>query len=391
MSQKTKFWAICIVGLVAIISAGIVWRHGGELANFRGPAVRSQAINTAAAPAEKSAAVSASGPVVVEAVRVTKTSLVDDLNAVGAVRSNESVVLRPEISGRIAALGFREGQRVKRGDVLVQLDDSIARAELQQAQAQLALAKSNYERTADLARQNFVSESAKDQAASTLKIQESAVLLAQTRLAKSAIRAPFDGTVGVRQIAVGDYVKEGQDMVAIEDTATVKIDFRIPERYLGQVRVGQRFIVETDALPGRQFDLTVGLIDPQVDANGRSVLVRGRINNADAALRPGMFARVRLVFDERANALTIPEEALVPAGSTNFVYRVSDVSGTLVAQRLQVQTGLRRDGRVEIREGLQANDLVVVAGQIKLRGDATPVRLAEPNAPAATTTKGEKS
>lgn len=374
MNKQWLFRAAVAAGLVALAGGAYLWQH-------RPAAVVAPADNGGAGKGGQ-AAKGVGGPVVVEAAAVTIAALADDLQAVGSVRANEDVVLRPEISGRIAHIQFREGQRVRQDEVLIALDDSVPRAELAQAEAQFALARANFERTRDLARQSFVSESALDTAASALKVQEAARGLAQTRLAKSTIRAPFAGVVGVRQVAVGDYVKEGQDMVALQDTATVKVEFRIPERYLAQVRPGQKLGVETDALPRRQFAAKVEFIDPKVDAAARSVLVRGRVPNPDGALRPGMFARVRLVFEEKPRALVVPEEAVVPAAagevSANVVYRLVGVGTRLRALRTPVETGLRRDAKVEILSGLAAGDRVVTAGQIKLRGDEAAVQVRAP-------------
>jgi len=185
--------------------------------------------------------------------------------------------------------------------------------------------------------------------------------------------------VGVRLVAIGDYVKEGQDLVPIQDTATVKAEFRVPERYLAQLKAGQRVDVDSDALAQRRFSARVDFIDPRIDANARSVLVRARVANVDGALRPGMFVRARLIFDQRSKALTVPEEAIVPApaagGSRNFVYRVVEAGGQTRAMRTEVELGLRRDAVVEIKRGLSAGDRVVTAGQIKLREDGMTVQV----------------
>ncbi len=391
MKNKITVWAVVIAGLAALAVFAYWTQHRSTAPVAAGDVPKAAAAEAAKAPTRTDAAGGAAsgGPIVVEAVKVGAAELTDDVQAVGSILANEAVVLRPEISGRIAQIRFREGQHVRRGDVLFELDDSVPRAELAQAEAQLALARSNYERTRDLAQQRFVSESAEDQAASALKVQDSARALAQTKLSKSTIRAPFDGALGVRAVAVGDYVKEGQDLVAIQDTATVKVEFRVPERYLGSVRAGQRVDIETDAIAQRKFAARVEFIDPKIDSNARSVMVRGRVANADGALRPGMFARVRLVFEQRARALTVPEEAIVlaaagPGGSRNFVYRVVGEGDAARAVRTEVETGLRRDALVEIRKGLSAADRVVTAGQIKLRGDSVAVRVrAAPGAGAA--------
>ena len=312
-------------------------------------------------------------PVSVEAVRLVATTLVDDVGAVGTVRSNESVVLRPEVAGRIATINFREGQIVRKGQVLVSLDASVNRAEADQMRAQLDLAKANLDRTEELARRNFVSASARDEAASKSRVAEAGLALADAKLSKMTLVAPFEGVVGIRNVSVGDYVKDGADLINIEDIRSVKIDFRLPERFAPQLRAGQRLDVTVDALSGRHFTATVDAIDPLLDANGRSVSIRARAPNADGALRPGMFARVRLVFAENVGAVVVPEEAIVPSGGEFYVYRVVD--GT--ARRSKVKIGARRDAKVEIVEGANVGDIVVVAGQLKLARDAMPVRVVE--------------
>ncbi len=319
----------------------------------------------------------ARGPVGVEAARAEQVSLSETVSTVGTLRANESVVVKPEIAGRIDRIGFDGGSLVRKGTLLVVLDAAVAAAEVEQIRAELALARSNYQRTADLAGQKFVSESARDQAASNLKVVEARLKLAEAKLAKTEIRAPFSGRLGLRNFSVGDFIREGAELVALEDVSQMKVDLRLPERYLGQLRQGQALELEFDAYPGRRFGAVLEAIDVQVDANGRSVVARGRMPNPDGLLRTGMFAKVSLTLSQRANAVMVPEEALVPAGEQQFVYRIDDGK----AVRVRVRTGLRRDGKVEIVEGLRGGDQVVTAGQLKLTRDATEVRVVEPVRP----------
>lgn len=313
----------------------------------------------------------AQGPAEVETVTVLAEAMADDVTAVGTLRSNESVVLRPEVAGRIAEIRFSEGGPVRRGDVLVDFDAAVQRAEVQQAKANLALAQANFGRTEDLFNRKFLSQSARDEAASRLEVARANMALAEARLDKMRIRAPFAGIVGIRNVSVGDYVKEGEDLVNLEDIATLKVDFRLPETYLAQIRPGQKLELASDAVEGRLFAAVVSAIDPLVDEQGRAVVMRATLQNEGLRLRPGMFARVRLILEERANVAVVPEEALVPApGDVQFVYRVVDGK----AQRVEVKTGARRGARVEIVKGVQAGDVVVTAGQLKLR-DGAAVRI----------------
>ena len=315
----------------------------------------------------------ASSPVSVDATQVAVMRLVDDINAVGTIRSNESVVIRPEVSGRIVKLNFNDGQQVKKGQLLIAFDSTVNQAEVQQAKAELGIARANFERTADLARQKFISERARDESQANVQVLEAKLALAEARLSKLEIRAPFSGIVGIRNVSVGDYVKDGTDLVNLEDISSVKVDFRVPERYLDLVQRGQGIEVVVDALPGKPFRARVDAIDPQVDSSGRSALLRGRIDNFESRLKPGMFARVKLILAERENAMVVPEESIVPQGNKVTVWKVVDGK----AQRTEVKTGLRRAAKVEIVQGLQPGEVIVTAGQIRLSKDGTPVRIAQ--------------
>jgi membrane fusion protein (multidrug efflux system) len=280
--------------------------------------------------------------------------------------------MRPEVAGRIAAIGFRDGQPVKRGQVLVQLDAALNEAEVAQARAELDLAKSTLKRTEDLASKNFVSGSAQETAASNVEVLAARLKLAEARLAKMRILAPFDGVVGIRTVSIGDYVKDGADLVNIEDIGVLKVDFRVPERYLPHMRAGQAVEVVADALPADRYRGAIEAINPRVDANGRSLEVRARLSNSDGRLRPGMFARVRIIIGERTNALLVPEEAIVPLGDDFFVYTVVDGK----ANRIRVKLGVRRNSQVEVLEGVKAGDKVITAG-MRVQRDGQPVRIVE--------------
>ncbi|MFZ5512756.1 MAG: efflux RND transporter periplasmic adaptor subunit [Pseudomonadota bacterium] len=377
MPTKKQYWILipAFAGLVAL----------GAYAYF---AHRTAAPAPAAGGGAAPAAPGAPGgfPVGVETVKALPAAFSDEVSAVGTLKSNESVVLRPEIAGRIAAIHFRDGTTVSKGAVLVALDASTQQAELQQAQANLALARANFQRTEELFEKRFVSARARDEAAANLKVLEAAVALAQAKYQKTQIRAPFAGIVGIRNVAVGDYVKEGQDLVNLEDIATLKVDFRLPETLLTRLHKGQAVEVTSDALKGAVFKGTVDAIDPMLDTSGRAVLLRARLANPDLKLRPGMFVRVQLAFGAERQALAVPEQALVPAGNDNFVFRV--VEGK--AQRVKVRIGQRRGTAVEIVEGLQPGDEVVTAGQLKLR-EGVAVRTMGPGGTAPAAQAGQAS
>ena len=340
----------------------------------------SDASKNAVAAAAPAASTPDSGPAVsVEAIKVARLALPQGITAVGSLRSDESITLRPEVAGRISAIQFREGERVAKGAPLVKLDPSVTQAELQQAQANMVLAKAKYDRAVDLQGKGFISGQARDEAENNLKVGEAALALARAKLAKLSIEAPFSGIIGLRSVSVGDYVKEGADMVNLEAIDPLKVDFRVPEIYLSQIRVGQSLQMTLDAVPGKTYEGKVFAINPLVDTAGRAVVIRAQVRNQDTTLRPGMFARVRLLTHETQEALVVPEQAIVPQGDEWFVFRVVDGK----AQRAKVEIGQRRDGKAEVMKGLRDGDVVVTAGQLKIR-DGVPVQVAAvQSAPAA--------
>lgn len=319
------------------------------------------------------------GPAAVEVARVSLLTLSDDVQAVGSLQSVQGVMVRPESSGRIAKLGFVEGGRVQRGQLLVQLDDTLQQAQLKQAEAQASIARTNLQRSRELLAQNFVSASTVDQNAAALQVAEAQVALAQAQVQRMRVLAPFDGTVGLKAVDVGDYVKDGADIVNLEDLSSLTVQFALPERYADRVKPGQPVELSVDAFPGRSFKGRVQALDSQVDANGRALRVMAQLANPGAVLRPGMFARPRVVFAVRESAVVVPEEALVPLGSKQFLFKVVDgPEGKKVSQRLEARIGLRLPGRVEITEGLKPGDTVVTAGHGRLlRADSVPLRVVD--------------
>ncbi len=312
-----------------------------------------------------------------EAARVQVARIADDAQTVGSLRSRRSVMVRPEVSGRVTQLNFRDGDRVKKGQVLVQFDDQLQQAQVQQAQAELSIATANDKRNRELVAQSFISQRSVDESGANLQVAQAKLALQRATAERLKIIAPFDGIAGIRNVNVGDYLKDGTDIVNVEDLDAVYVDFRLPERFQAKVRRGQRALLELDALPGRKFTAVVHAIDPLLDANGRSVAVRGCVDNRQLQLRPGMFARVTSVFGERENARVVPEEALVPQGGRQFVIKLVEgkTADTRSTQRVEVTLGMRRPGTVEIATGLEAGDEIVTAGQQRIQRDGTAVRV----------------
>ena len=237
------------VGIIALTVAGLLGLGYFAYSANRAPAAAPAAPAGASGSKAKGGA-SVGSAVAVEVARIGASDFSDEASAVGTLKSNESVVLRPETPGRIAAINFRDGAIVNRGALLVALDAAVQEAELQQAKANLALAQNNNKRNQELLAQKFVSQRSVDETAANLEVAQAKVALAQATVDRLKVKAPFDGIAGIRQVNTGDYLKDGADIVNIEDIDAVYVDFRLPERFQAKVRKGQRAQVDLDALPG---------------------------------------------------------------------------------------------------------------------------------------------
>lgn len=371
MANKALYVVVAVAGIG--LASGAAW----WLQNRAAPGSSTAADGTAQAPG---GARNGGGTPSVEVAKVHKMSLRDDAQAVGSLRSRQSVTLKPETAGRVARIAFVDGAQVRRGQLLVQLDDTLQRAELSQAQAQLSIARANLKRNQELVAQNFVATRVVEESQANLQVAEAQVALATARMQRMRITAPFNGTVGLRSINLGQYVGDGDDLVNLEDTSLLTVDFRLPERYQSRIAAGQSVQVQLDALPGKTFEAQVLAVDPLLDANGRSISVRAVMpRTAGADLRPGMFARVLIVFSVNDAALVVPEEALVPQGGKQFVFLLDEQgqgdAKKLLSRRVEVEPGVRRGSVVQIVKGVASGDTVVVAGQQRLQRDGTAVRV----------------
>lgn len=378
MASKSVYSIVAVLGIA--VASGAAWWYQNKV-----PAESFAASSTppATATATAAGAVAPAKPPSVESVKVEVMKLTDDTQAVGSLKSRQGVTLRPEVSGRITQLNFKDGERVKKGQLLVQFDDQLQLAQVKQSQAELSIALANHKRNQELVSQNFISKRSLDESAANLDVAQAKLTLSQATASRLKITAPFDGMTGIRTVNVGDYLKDGGDIVNIEDIAAVFVDFRLPERFQTKVKKGQQAQVDMDALPGRKFTAVIQAIDPLLDVNGRSVGVRACIDNRQNQLRPGMFARVNTVFSEREKAIVVPEEAIVPQAGKQFVIKLLDGADkgtdkeTKTTQRVEVKVGIRKPGKVEILEGLVEGDEVVTAGQQRVQKDGTAVKVVE--------------
>lgn len=319
-------------------------------------------------------------PVKVAPVKVTTVNV--EITAVGSLLAEEAVMIRPEIAGRVTAIHFQEGQPVAVGAKLVTLEGSEFQAQLAASNAEVTLNRSRYDRAKDLYEKRFISSQALDDARGNLDKSLAQQREYQVRVAKTEIRAPFAGVAGLRQVSPGAYVSAGQDIARLENIGTIKVDFRVPEIYLGKLKAGQEVSARVDTYADERFAGRIFAIEPVVDEQTRTVLVRARVPNTNGKLRPGMFARIGVPLERRENAMVVPEQAVVPRGKETFVFRVVDGKAALT----KVQIGHRTPGEVEIVQGLKPGETVVTEGQIKLQ-DGLPVAPAgqgpPPAAPAA--------
>ena len=307
------------------------------------------------------------GPVPVEVVTARTDTVERTVVAVGTTLARESVDVVAEVPGRIRSINFEEGQRVEEGDVLFELDRRREEAEVRELQAQVDDARVRYRRSRALFEDNSVSEAQVDEDRAALQTAEARLSAAETRLDERFIRAPFDGVTGLREISTGAYVTAGTPLTTLDDIASMRLEFSVPERFLGLLVPGLGVSAASVGFEDREFEGEVVRLGTRIDPVSRSVRVQSELDNEAGLLRPGMFMTVRLVLDSRDDAVMLPEEALLPEGERVFVFRINGET----AERLEVRTGARRDGMVEITEGLAAGDLVVVAGLQRLRDGAT--------------------
>ena len=297
-----------------------------------------------------------------EVVTVTTQVLDKKISAVGNLQANESILLRPEQSGRIETILFSEGTRVDKATPLFKLNSAIYDAELKEAKARVQLSRTEYERARNLLKKRVGSAQERDSALAKLRVDQAQEALAQTRLDKMTIKAPFSGYVGLRLVSPGDFVDQGDNLVELTDLSTLKIDFRIPEIYLQILQVGRQLNITVDAFPGKTIQGTIYAIAPSADSNAHNIEVRATIPNPDGLLRPGLFAQVDLIVDQQTTVV-VPEQAIIPKDGQFFVMTVVEGSVAMVP----VVMGQRRPGIVQITQGLNEDDVLIIAGQIKLQ------------------------
>lgn len=330
--------------------------------------------NTFAADPSPATKPSAPPPTPVEVIQVKIDTVTEEVSAIGTLKPDESVVIKSEIAGRIQHIEFAEGQKVEAGAPLILLDASEYKALLEQNNATLVLNKQSYDRTKDLFSKQLTSHQALDEAKSKLDESKARLAVDKVRLDKMTIKAPFSGILGLREVSQGAYIIPGQTLVRLDKLDTIKLDFRVPEVYLSKISRGQIVTVTLDSFPAKEFTGKVYAMDLAVEEESRTLLLRAKLPNPNLELQGGLFARVKLVLSQREKALLIPEQAIVPQGGDSFVFKVQEEKAILT----KIKLGQRRTGDVEVIEGLNAGDLIVTAGQLKLRPNATVAIMTAP-------------
>ena len=292
--------------------------------------------------------------------------------ALGNARANEAVDIRPEITAAITRILFEEGQSVSKGDILLELENSEPLADLAAARAALVDSESQYRRSAELFKTKVVSASQLEQLEARRDADLAAVRAAESRLAHTVIRAPFDGQLGLRRVSMGSIVSPSTVITTLDDTSQIKLDFDVPEVFLARLERGLTVTAHSAAWPDLEFHGEVISIDTRVDPVSRTITVRALVPNESSRLRAGMFLTVTLLKDDVVSLL-IPEQALIPERSKQFVFVVNDQD---LVDRREVTTGRRRPGQVEILAGLSPGELVMTEGTQSAR-PGQPVRIVE--------------
>lgn len=370
--------------LIGALIVGFAWHIAGERAkrapaSMGSPPGASMAGGKPGASAGKPGGGGAGGgpviPVVATPSRIEHLSL--EVEALGTARASESIDVTAKVSNLVTAIRFTEGQQVRKGDVLVELDGAQARADLAVADAALKESASQLQRSRELYETKVLSDQQIEQIESTYSANVARVAAARSRLSDTIIRAPFDGRVGLRRASVGGLVAPGTVITTLDDTSTIKLDFTVPERVVAAMKPGLTLEARSVAYPDRVFEGKVASVDSRVDPNTRSVIVRALVPNGEGLLKPGMFLNVHLSRGT-ADVLVVPEESLVPEQGDVFVYVVQDGK----ASKRRIQTGQRAVGTVQVTDGLQAGEIVVTEGTQKLR-DGVSVSVTEPTAAPA--------
>lgn len=322
-------------------------------------------------------------PISITAATAEKHPWQQQIAAIGTLKAFQGVDLTVEVSGIVRDVQFNSGQQVQKNQPLVQLNNEVQQADLKTAEANFNLAQIEYSRGKTLVSRQNLSKSEFDRLAAQLQTSRASVDQLKALLDKKRILAPFSGTIGIRQIDVGDYLASGTLIATLQDTSQLYLDFFLPEQSVPKLHVGETVQFNVAAYPGEHFVGEISAINPKIEVNTRNVLVRAQLKNPDNKLYPGMFANLNVLLPESPEQILLPELAVVYTLYGNSVYVISeqkdedgkavkdDEGNTqLIVQRRIVETGERRDGQVVVLKGLEVGEQVAATGQLKLDNDA---------------------
>lgn len=319
-------------------------------------------------------------PTPVEAAPVAHSAVTDRFTTIGTVEAEQAIIVTSEINGIVETVPFAEGQRVATGDLIAQLDDRQLRAEAARARAIREQRHSAWDRVRLVVAQGAGAPQDLDDAVAALKVAEADLALAETRLSKTRITAPFDGLTGIRRVSRGAFLRAGEPITDLARIDSLRVTFAVPERILGSLKTGSRVSVVTTAYPDQPLTGTIAVVEPQLDPTTRTAGVVALVDNDGELLRPGMSATVTAVLRERATALTVPSAAVFVEGGQAYVYVIKADS---LVTRTPVALGTRLTDVVEITEGLSDGQQVVRAGHQKLYEGAKVAPVTAEAEPAA--------
>ncbi|MBL8676150.1 MAG: efflux RND transporter periplasmic adaptor subunit [Alphaproteobacteria bacterium] len=311
-------------------------------------------------------------PIPVEAARAKSGPILRRISTVGTLTAIQSVTLRPQVTGKIEKIYFQGGARVKAGDPLFKIEDGIYKAKLAEAEAQVMLNRENYNRAIKLLERNFGTPQERDRTYAEMMAAQARLDEAKIQLENTLIKAPFEGVMGLSEVSVGALVSESIELANLVDLDPINVDFSIPESYLPFVHEGDVVDVTIEDFDILPLEATIKAIAPEIEENTRTITIRAEMPNANLSYRPGEFARVLVLAGKIENAVLIPATAIERESGGEEEYVMLVVDGVTV--RSTVSTGMKDGNDVEITHGVKANDLVVTAGQFKLRdGDEVNV------------------
>ncbi len=306
-------------------------------------------------------------PAVVAAATVQQEDWQVNLSAVGSLVAVAGIEVSSEVAGKVKAIHFDSDQPAKAGQLLVELDAENDVAELAGLEANRRLAQIKYHRSQELIGKNFISKSDFDSNKAQLEESAATVIAKQAVIDKKRIVASFSGQLGMRKVNLGQYLSPGDPVTSLQKLNPIYVDFTLPEEHLAEIKINQELSIRVQAYPEKSFVGRISAINSGIDEKTRSVKIRATLENKEQVLRPGMFAEIKILLNQNRFVLTVPDTAITynPYGNSVYIIEPSGKGNTV--KLTQIVTGETRQGRVEIIKGLQGNERVVSAGQVKLR------------------------